>query len=216
MSHWGRVFQAKLRLHLESTDVKLRSLLQRSSHKNGFTDIGPVLKKVREQSEDFWDEFPDAGSLLVQWSEWLAGQVNGSMELLSKAELKHHVWRTFIRRLSLETDLLKQLRGNAVLDLLLVVIEDTIYAQCTWHKPEAYSPKSTASYGYTPTDDLFGLATVPENEEDPIASTSITPASDPRGMPITLRTSQRRAGNRSKRTKKTMRARSESDSDDSD
>lgn len=136
---WERVLLAKLRMELEATDVVLKRLLQDCAASSGHTTYPPLLSAMVGFGSRFWSEFSGVPPLLIRWTRWLASH-HPTSSTSTEDELTSRIWRSFLCRLSLETNLLKSPRGNDVLRLLVEVTEDVVYSSFFPSLPDRVDP----------------------------------------------------------------------------
>ncbi len=187
----AQIYRAKLRRELEPTDFHLkRFIIAQSQQVRNNQHMFEILASM---GSDFWAEFPRVEVLCREWAHQHGGH----------AVKLQAVWQNFIRRLSLESWLIlgrdQKSHGNAVLNLLLEVLQDHIYLGIDVGSPvpelnlfatgyEDYAPRdSSESYaprplsdGYAPPRPLSAENYAPRSTSDGYAP---RPLSDGYGVP---------------------------------
>jgi len=114
----AQIYRAKLRRELEPTDFHLKRFITQAHQARNNQHVFEILAAM---DSDFWAEFPRVEVLCREWAHQHGGY----------AVQLPVVWQSFIRRLSLESWLIlgrdQKSHGNAVLNLLLEVLQDHIY-----------------------------------------------------------------------------------------
>ena len=121
-----KVIKAHLRIELEPTDVLLKKLMGHYQH----ATISDTLKYLQTVSEQFWRERPQAVLIISEWVNQLAIQLRASPTFGD--DIKIRIWTNFLCRVSLDAWLIDKTHkssGNQILEIMMNVIEDSIYSQ---------------------------------------------------------------------------------------
>lgn len=120
------IFRAKLRRELEAADFHLKQIMKKCCQRYPVKDHQALFSMLADQADEFWAEMPRVLTVLQTW-----GRQNGYRGDRLNAHLLQSAWKDFLRRLSMDSWLVlgkdQKSNGNAVLGILLEVIEDNFY-----------------------------------------------------------------------------------------
>jgi len=127
-----RVFFSKLRLEMEPTDFILKHLISDCMKQHDVPNNQILFSCLAQYGSKFWDKSDKAMIIIMQWMHHISQQL--SQIPIVENVLKMKIWKNFLCRLSLDSWLIlgssqSKSNGNRVLEIILDVIQDTIYSQ---------------------------------------------------------------------------------------
>jgi hypothetical protein len=130
-----KVFKARLRSLLEPVDFVVKNLTKDCVNSTGVDTPQQLFSCLKDWKEQFWSAFPHAMVIIMEWANHASAVLvtHGRPIGFFAEDLKTKIWQNFLQRLSLDSWLIigknNNSQGNEVLQIIMRVVNDTIYSQ---------------------------------------------------------------------------------------